>query len=111
MNERDEYQIGKIHELLDTMEAQEPDPTVQKLVDAVRDRLHLMTPDCRPYFSPREEAARIELYEELLLMPDKDLEYFLELKVGEAINHLDHRTLNGLALTRLHMEMSARTLH
>lgn len=110
-NERLGYKIGEIQEILDTMEADVNDPKVQKLIDAVRDRLHTMTPDCRPYFSPKEEAARIDLYQELLLIPDKNTRYFLGFKVHEAIKHLDLRTADGLDLTRLHIELGQRTLH
>jgi hypothetical protein len=111
MNERVEYQLGKIQELLDNMEAQDPDPAVQKLIDSVRDRLNVLTPESRPYFSPKEEAARIELWQELSLREDKDSLYYLEFTVGEAMKHLDYRTSDGLSLTRLHMELRERTLH
>ena len=50
---------GRIHGILDFVEEGGVDPKTQALLDSVRDKVNALTPETRPYFSPKEEAGTV----------------------------------------------------
>ena len=97
--------VGDSHQILDDVDEINTNQEIDTLLQELRDKLNMMTPDSRPYFSPREEAARIELIERLQLTTDYSAQYTEELTIGQAIKHLDHRTVTGLKLVRESMKL------
>lgn len=96
---------GRIHGILDEVEELGLSPYMKRKLDRVRDQVNALTSESRPYFSPLEEGARIDLFEMLQCWPDQDKEYTNGMTAAEAIKHLDKRTEQGLALTRAHIQL------
>jgi len=92
--------LGEVNDSLDKIEEVGLPPHLMPNLRRIRDLMNSLDPDSRPYFSPKEEAARADFVESLVNFRDPNEKYKEGMTVTQAIEHLEKRTQEGLELVR-----------